>query len=49
MPVTRQTILAAASIRVRHILDNDEPSPPKLLLETGAALLLETGDAILVE
>lgn len=54
MPLTKGLIQAAASIRIRHILDDvePEPEPPEadsLLLESGDHLLLESGDRLLLE
>ena len=51
MAVSRSTILAAASMRIRKILDDEDAHPgDNLLLETGDNLLLENDvDALLLD
>lgn len=51
MAVSRRMILAAASIRIRGILDDAEPAVPAnaLLAEDGTPILAEDGSYILTE
>jgi hypothetical protein len=49
MAVSRSTVLAAASIRIRHLLDEAHPAS-NILLESGDNILLENGtDAFQME